>query len=130
MRPKRKLIYLASPHKHFDESVMEARYIGVVEAQAKLEQQGHMIFCPIAHSHPAWKMAQSHGGHSPSWDYYEEFDTKLLSVCSELWVLKLEGWSESIGVKAEIKIAKGLGMPVRYIDSEDLEWPMIPTMPN
>ena len=32
-----------------------------------------------------------------------------------LMVLMLDGWVESVGVQAEIKIAKELGIPVQYI---------------
>jgi hypothetical protein len=31
----------------------------------------------------------------------------------------LDGWQESIGVQAEIRMAKELGKPVRYLVSEE-----------
>ena len=39
--------------------------------------------------------------------------------CKCVLVLKLDGWEESTGVKAEIKIAESLGIPVEYVDYDD-----------
>lgn len=41
--------------------------------------------------------------------------------CDEVWVLVSEGWKESYGVQSEIKYAKSIGLPVRYI-TEQLEF--------
>jgi hypothetical protein len=36
----------------------------------------------------------------------------MLAACDELYVLRLEGWKESRGISAEIKIAEGMGKRV------------------
>ena len=51
-----------------------------------------------------------------TWPFWERFDREHLRRCDELVVLMLDGWGESVGVAAEIRIAAELGKPVRHID--------------
>ncbi|MBX3452499.1 MAG: DUF1937 family protein [Planctomycetaceae bacterium] len=41
-----------------------------------------------------------------------------MARCDEVVVLTLDGWRESAGVQAEIRIAGELGKPVRYLAPE------------
>lgn len=50
------------------------------------------------------------------WTYWERFDTAFIRACSKLVVAKMDGWKESVGVQAEIKIAESLGLPVEYLE--------------
>ena len=34
------------------------------------------------------------------------------------FVLTLDGWRESVGVAAEMKLARNMGKPIRYYDPE------------
>ena len=59
-------------------------------------------------------------GKLPSdWESWKRIDTAFISCCKELWVIMLDGWDESTGVAAEVKIAKELGIPVRYITPDE-----------
>ena len=40
----------------------------------------------------------------------------MISRCDALYVLTIEGWRTSYGVKGEVEIAKGEDVPVRYYD--------------
>lgn len=51
----------------------------------------------------------------------ERMDREHLKRCNELVVLMLDGWKESRGVQAEIRIALELGKPVRYLDPSVLD---------
>lgn len=42
------MIYLASPYSHPEPRIKEARF----RAAAQLFKRGHLVFCPIAMSHP------------------------------------------------------------------------------
>jgi hypothetical protein len=44
----------------------------------------------------------------------------MLSACDEMWVVKLDGWKESTGVKEEIKFARYQLIPIKYIDPEKI----------
>ena len=43
------------------------------------------------------------------------YDRRFLEACDEVVVLLLDGWRESIGVKAEIEIVRELGKPVSFL---------------
>ena len=104
------MIYLASPYSHSDPVVREARFQAVCKKAADLWREGHIVFSPIAHTHPiAWY------GLPKGFDFFERFDRKMLEVCDELCVFQLPGWNDSKGVMSEIRIANELGMPISYI---------------
>jgi len=46
---------------------------------------------------------------------WSKYNYEMLSICSELWVLKLDGWELSVGVTQEIKWAKELGLIIKYV---------------
>jgi hypothetical protein len=105
------LIYLASPYSHESPFVQLERFDTICCVAARLMAEGVHLFCPIAHTHPiAIKGALPTG-----FEYWEDYDRKMLTACDELWVCTMDGWQESKGVSAEIKIAQGLGRPVRYV---------------
>lgn len=57
-------------------------------------------------------------------DSWAKDDYTWITICSELWVLvdPFDAWKKSVGVQAEIKYAKWLGRPVRYVSSTTLEF--------
>ncbi len=105
------LIYLASPYSDPDKSVMEERFNAACKAAGEIFLEGHMVFSPIAHTHPIAKAVNLPQG----FDFYADYDYAMLTRCDELIVLRLTGWEESRGVQEEIKMANKLGLPVRYL---------------
>ena len=106
------LIYLASPYSHPDKAVMQARFEAICVTAARLMGQGVHLYSPIAHMHPIAVKGDLPRG----WDFWEQYDRKILAGCQELWVCMLDGWRESRGVAAEVKIAEEMGLPVRHIE--------------
>ena len=49
-------------------------------------------------------------------DYWREYDEAMLDCCEELHVLMLDGWRESVGVQAEIKLAELWGLKIVYVE--------------
>lgn len=72
-------------------------------------REGHIVFSPISHSHPIAVQCDLPKG----WDFWHEFDKAFIEWADEVYILKKSGWKESIGVQAEIKIAKSLNKPVK-----------------
>jgi nucleoside 2-deoxyribosyltransferase len=107
------MIYLARPYSHHDPAVREQRFRAACRAAVALLHAGWVVFSPIAHSHP---LAQH--GLPGNWQFWERYDRAFLERCDEVVVLMLDGWEESIGVQAEIRIARELGKPVRYLAPE------------
>lgn len=113
---KGELIYLACPYTHKDPKVMEERFRAVSKLAAAFMSEGFYIFSPISHTHPI----AIEGDLPRGWEYWEGYDRTIIKACKGLWVFKLPGWKQSTGVQAEIKIAEELGIPVEYIEYEDL----------
>lgn len=109
------MIYLASPYSHADIAVREQRFRAACLAAARLIEAGHVVFSPIAHGHP---IAQH--GLPADWTFWEPFDREHLERSDEVVLLMLDGWQESVGVQAEIQIARELGKPIRYLDPADI----------
>jgi hypothetical protein len=105
-------IYLASPYNDPDLAVREWRFDQACIAAGGLYAKGYIVYAPIAHSHP---IAVRYG--LPlGWDYWERVDRAFIEWCDEVWVLKIPGWQESRGVRAEIEMAEGMGKPVRTLE--------------
>ena len=49
------------------------------------------------------------------WAFWQRHDRRYLEACDEVVVLMLDGWRESVGVQAEIAIARELGKPVTFL---------------
>ena len=107
------MIYLASPYSHPDPSVREIRFREACRAAATLIRLGQAVFSPIAHGHPIAAF-----GLPTDWRFWEPFDRRQLQRCDEVVVLMLDGWRESVGVQAEIRIAGECGKPLRYLAPE------------
>lgn len=112
---KNKLIYLASPYSHAESWVKEMRERLVTAVAARLTHEGHCVFSPITESHQCAMMHNLPGG----WEFWENKDRLIISKCDELWILRLRGWKESVGVQAEIKLAKEIGIHIRYLVPEE-----------
>jgi hypothetical protein len=110
------VIYLATPYSHPDLNVMEARFKRACELSAKLMSAGMIIFCPIAHTHPIAVVGELPRG----WEFWNKFDHEFIQASEKVIVARMDGWLESKGVQAEIKIANELGKPVEYWDEEQI----------
>ena len=108
---KQTLAYLASPYSDTDPAVQHRRYLDACDAAAALMARGRMVLSPIAHTHPIARR----GALPTGFDFWQRFDRRLIAACDELWVLRIDGWRESVGVRAEIAIARELGKPVRLV---------------
>ena len=109
------MIYLASPYTDPNPTVREVRFRDACRAAAGLMRAGHVVFCPVAHSHPMTAF-----GLPTDWSYWEQCDREFLRRCDELVVLTLDGWRASVGVQAEIRLATELAKPVSFLDPENL----------
>ncbi len=107
------MIYLASPYSDVDTNIMRQRFEQICKIAARLMAEGHVIFSPIAHTHPIVVA----GALPTGFDYWRQFDEEFIAACTELWVVMIEGWNTSVGVQAELRIAERLGKPVRFIDA-------------
>jgi len=108
------MIYLASPYTHVDPAVRQHRFESACRAAAALIAQGKIVFSPISHSYGICAYGIPH-----DWQFWQRHDRRHLEACEEVVVLMLDGWRESVGVQAEIAIARKLGKPVTFLSAGD-----------
>ncbi len=105
-------IYLAVPYSDPSADVRLERFEKVTRKVGELMMQGHIIYSPITSCHPIAIRC----GLPTDWGYWEKLDRSFIDWADQVWVYMLDGWKESIGVTAEIKIAEQTDKPVRYIE--------------
>jgi hypothetical protein len=112
------LVYLASPYSHPDPFVQRQRFWRVTEAAAQLAKQlakdNVAFYIPITMTHPLECVLKGDDTNL-SHEEWMKFDSAFWPKCDELWVLTLDGWQESVGVKEEIKHFTEVGKPVRFV---------------
>lgn len=110
-----KIIYLASPYTHEDKNVRELRFLQVADYTAKQMILGNIVFSPITYGH----VLSEHQDMPTDFEFWENFCFTFLSKCSEMHVLKLDGWSLSKGVFAEEQYCRYNDIDIKYIDFEE-----------
>ena len=110
------MIYLAQPYSDPDETVKQMRFEAAMLAAAKIFNKGKFLYSPILHCHPV-ALAHNLPGDFLFWGNYNMW---MIERSDEVWVLQLEGWGRSTGVKAEIEYATRKGIPVLYYTLEDI----------
>ncbi len=105
------MIYLASPYSHPDQRVREQRFDWACRVASDLMKEGWKIFSPIAHSHPIARY-----GLPTDYDYWKDWNHRLIRCMQELWVLKLPGYEDSKGLTGEIKFAIDEGKALKYLE--------------
>lgn len=94
-------VYLAGPYSDPDPAIREARYAALTAEYARICRDGFICYSPITHSHVA---AVRHGLPGDA-RYWERVNMAFMKCCRELWILRLDGWDSSVGVRAETEWA-------------------------
>lgn len=106
------MIYISSPYTNKDASKTESNFIEVSNYAGLLCSQGKIAISPITYGHTLLKFVQM-----PSdWEFWKNFCISFLEKCTEMHVLMLDGWQESIGVREEIEYANYYNIPIKYIN--------------
>ena len=104
-----KRIYLATPYSDKSKRIMIWRYLAATAATARLLSEGNLVYSPITHGHhlPAFADLPA------DFEFWRQHCLSFLEHwATELRVLQIRGWQESIGVQAEIAFATEHGIPV------------------
>lgn len=100
-----KKIYVAIPYSSIDH---ELSFDTANRKAAELMREGHIVFSPISHSHMIAKNYDLPG----DWEFWSKIDTEFIKWCDTVYVICIDGWDRSRGVKAEIELANILGKEV------------------
>lgn len=118
---KNQLIYLASLYSLESTSrIRQRRFERVQKLTALMLKDGYIVFSPIVYNHPLaieYKLP-------PGWDFWKRIDTYYVNRCDSMLILKDEGWKNSIGVTAEIKMAQKTFKKIAFVcfDGDNKYW--------
>lgn len=79
----------------------------------RLMSMGELIFSPISHSHPIHDFMEVNRAHSH--DYWMANADRMIRHCDRMYIVPVEGWKESAGVKHEVAEARRVKMPIFFI---------------
>ena len=113
------VLYLAGPYSHDLPQVRQWRHDELSGCAGWFMRTGITVYSPISHTHA---IALSNKDMPVDWAFWEKHDRKMLQMCDGLLVLLLCGWNTSIGVTAEIEIAKEMEMPIFWVRKNVSEW--------
>lgn len=104
------LIYVASPYTDKEYAVRHLRYEEVTAFVNWLLVHDHnaIPFAPIMYTH---ELAKRYDLPFKASDW-EAFNDAFQTHCVGLYVLAIDGWSESVGVKREIEYARARFQPI------------------
>jgi hypothetical protein len=113
-----KLVYIASPYTHESITVMQERYELVRDFTSKcmqnIENSECVPFSPIVHNHDIAQTSDL----PRTYEFWMVIDKTMIRHCDELWVLMIDGWEKSAGIKMEIAFAQDSHIPVVYCTGE------------
>lgn len=112
-----KLSYLAAPYSNKDAAVVGLRYEKLIESAAALIEMEEVIVSPVLTGHPFVVRGFMEG----DWKTWESYCLRLLTECSKIIILTLDGWEQSEGLKAEIKLAEAMRIDIGYMSPEDIK---------
>jgi hypothetical protein len=112
--PVRRIIYLACPYTHPDSKVREQRFHAATTAAAVLITRGYIVYSPITMTHPI-DVALAGVTETLGSDYWVSFDEAFMDACSEMVILKIEGWESSNGIRREMEYFQKRGKPVSFM---------------
>jgi len=106
------MIYLISPYKSNNKTVMEARFLSACQACAMLARVGEIVYSPIVHWHPVAETFDLPKGH----EFWEFHDHHMIELAERIGLLKLSGWRESKGFAKDFVVAISLRKPIHTLD--------------
>ena len=107
------MIYIAGPYSEFNDLMLmndRAHMHGVFAIDCAVA--GHIVYSPIA----AWHHLSFGRGLPMTQEFWRRMSLGILRHCEQLWILRLEGWGKSSGLRYEIPFADSCGIPTRYFD--------------
>lgn len=108
------LIYLAGPYSHKTLEFQNLRAAQHCTVAADLRRRGFCVYSPIAET----CNISAHTGLGGSWEDWRGHDLRLLAACTHIWVLTIQGWTESRGVRGEIKFCIQNKIPIALYDMD------------
>ena len=111
--------YISNPYNGTDEQRETRAQIAAKVCGQLLKKDIH-AWSPIVHNHSMMKTFNQFTLEERRTKILD-FDFSLLRASKGMIVLKIDGWRESFGVKAEIELCQQLSIPIHYLDPTPLD---------
>jgi hypothetical protein len=107
--------YLAGPYSSTQIHIRDRRYHQLSFVAAQLIKRGELVYSPVTACH---NIAMDYELPTDA-EFWLRQNLAFLSRCDRMYVLCLEGWEQSIGVKREIEFATERNIPIEYVTLGD-----------
>ncbi len=87
------------------------RYEEIRAYVAKCLNAGEVVYSPINDNHPV----SAHHELPGTWEFWSKVDKAFVRGANKMRVYQMDGWDQSVGVKAEIAYAQEIGLEVEYV---------------
>ncbi len=105
------LVYLAAPYSHPDKNVVQERIKQFCAVDAHLSRSGIFTVSPLLKH-----LVLQHETLPSDWNYWKDYSYELLARCEKMVVIRMDGWKDSVGIKAEIEYCNMTSIPIEFID--------------
>jgi Domain of unknown function (DUF1937). len=105
------LVYLSIPYSDKSKLVVRRRMEVFNQITLKLLSMGVHVVSPMLVEH-----LLTDTDIEITYDRWSEYCETMMNSCDELWVIQVEGWDKSTGVKAEIEYAKKTKKAVAFLE--------------
>lgn len=106
------LVYLAHPYSHKNEEVEKLRLQAAAEAAYSITTNRLYVYTPVVYGQRVNDLIKMELG----LPYWAAHDLVMLERCNKMYILKLPGWAESVGVAWESAFARSRGKGVVHIE--------------
>lgn len=104
-------VYLASPYSAQERAIRQMRYEAARRACAWLLRRRQWTYSPIVHCHD---IAETEGLPT-DFEFWQDYNKCMLYFARAIYVLCIDGWRESTGVKGEMLYAAEQAIRIRYV---------------
>jgi hypothetical protein len=112
------MIVVSGPYSHSNPDIKQARVKAIADACVTLFQNGEMSCSPLLAGLSF--IEKSEKKMPDDYSFWQKFCRAYVEIGHKLYVLDLDGWQESSGVKDEIDCALENSIPVYLVESNTL----------
>jgi len=111
-----KLIYVGQPYSHPDPLVVSRRVNIVANYMSDKVgcKNGFVYYSPICHG----QTIHLHAEVAANYEFWKAHSLGMLALASELHVLCLDGWLDSVGLMDEVSFAALNHIPIKYFNQD------------
>jgi len=115
---RNRMIFVSGPYSSTNPDEKKARVKAIASACIKIMQSGDMAISPLTFGLSL--IEKSEQSLPDSYEFWDRFCREFVKTADELWVLALDGYDSSSGVKDEIEAAKERKIPVKLVHPSSL----------